>query len=214
MKSKLLLIFELVFLLAGLVAYALGYLPLPILPLFVVAWVSLRLRGLRWRDVGLKRPKRWLSTIGYAILFGIGYQVLDVLFITPLLEKMTGQPVDLSQFALIRGNLPFFLGSLLASWTLAAFIEELFFRGYLLNRTMDFSGRDKKGILIALVLNALVFGVAHFYQGTTGVIGTTLAGLVLGGLYFFAGNNLWLPILTHGIIDTTGFLLIYLGWQG
>ena len=214
MKSKLLLIFELVFLLAGLVAYALGYLPLPILPLFVVAWVSLRLRGLRWRDVGLKRPKRWLSTIGYALLFGIGYQVLDVLFITPLLEKMTGQPVDLSQFALIRGNLPFFLGSLLASWTLAAFIEELFFRGYLLNRTMDFSGRDKKGILIALGLNALVFGAAHFYQGSTGVISTTLAGLALGGLYFFAGNNLWLPILTHGIIDTTGFLLIYLGWQG
>lgn len=214
MKSRLLVILEVVLLVALLAAYGLGYLPLPSLPLFVVAWASLRLRGLRWRDVGLRRPGRWLSTIGYAILFGIGYQALDILLITPLLEKMTGRSIDLSQFAGIRGNLPLFIGSLLVSWTLAAFIEELFFRGYLLNRTMDFSGRARKGVIIALLVNAFVFGAVHFYQGLPGMIGTALAGLMLGGLYFFSGRNLWLPILTHGVIDTTGFLLIYLGWQG
>jgi membrane protease YdiL (CAAX protease family) len=95
--------------------------------------------------VGLRRPVRWLSTFGPAILFGVGYQLLDVLLITPLLERITGQSVDLSLFALIRGNLPLLFVSFLLSWTLAAFIEELFFRGYLLNRTMDFSGRHQKG---------------------------------------------------------------------
>jgi membrane protease YdiL (CAAX protease family) len=56
-----------------------------------------------------------------------------------------------------------------------------------------------------------VFGVAHAYQSVTGVLDTALAGMVLGLLYLFSGRNLWLPILTHGIIDTIGFLLIYAG---
>jgi membrane protease YdiL (CAAX protease family) len=214
MKSTLLLILEILLLLVGLALYALGYLPLPILPLFLVAWASLRLRHLRWRDVGLRRPRSWLSTIGLALLIGIGYQVLDILLIAPLLQKQTGEAVDLSQFSSIQGNLLLLIVSLVVSWTLAAFIEEMFFRGYLLNRILDFAGRERIGMAIALIINALIFGAAHYYQGITGVVDTALAGLVLGIFYFVSGRNLWLPILTHGIIDTTGFLLIYLGLYG
>jgi membrane protease YdiL (CAAX protease family) len=35
--------------------------------------------------------------------------------------------------------------------------------------------------------------------------------VVLCLLYLLARRNLWLPILVHGIIDSLGFLLIYLG---
>jgi hypothetical protein len=72
------------------VLYALGYLPLPILPLLIIAWISLRVRHLRWRDVGLQRPVSWLKTIGFALLIGIGYQLLDILVIAPLLQFLTG----------------------------------------------------------------------------------------------------------------------------
>jgi hypothetical protein len=197
--------------LAGLILYALGYLPFPILPLFLVAWASLRLRRMHWRDVGLKRPNRWLPTIRLALLIGIGYQVVDIVLIAPVLQKLTGEAVDLAQFSGIHGNLFLLIASLVVSWTLAAFIEEMFFRGYLLNRIMDIAGRQRVGIAIAIVGNSLIFGAAHFYQGTAGVVDTTLAGIVLGVLYFVAMRNLWLPILTHGVIDTIGFLLIYLG---
>ena len=197
--------------LAGLILYALGYLPFPILPLFLVAWASLRLRRMHWRDVGLKRPSRWLPTIGLALLIGIGYQVVDIVLIAPVLQKLTGEAVDLAQFSGIRGNLFLLIASLVVSWTLAAFIEEMFFRGYLLNRIMDIAGRQRVGIAIAIVGNSLIFGTAHFYQGTAGVVDTALAGIVLGVLYFVAKRNLWLPILTHGVIDSVGFLLIYFG---
>jgi len=43
------------------------------------------------------------------------------------------------------------------------------------------------------------------------MLDNALAGLVLGLLYLLARRNLWLPILTHGIIDTIGVLLIFAG---
>jgi membrane protease YdiL (CAAX protease family) len=212
MKSRLLLTLEILLLLVGIAVYAFGLFPFPILPLFVVAWVSLHLRHLHWRDIGLRRPAEWLPIIGLALVIGIGYQALDTVAIAPLLQRLTGQVIDLSGFAILIGNLPALLVFMAISWTEAAFIEEMFFRGYLLNRFMDVAGRERLGVAIALLANAVIFGFAHAYQGLTGVLDTGLAGLVLGLLYFLARQNLWLPILTHGIIDTVGFLLIFAGW--
>ena len=211
MKTTLLLIFEMLLLLAGLAIYALGIFPFPILPLFLVGWASLRLRHLGWREVGLRRPDKWLPTIGLALLVGIAYQAVDIFVIVPLLQRVTGESIDLSQFSFLRGSLPALIFFLLISWTEAAFIEEMFFRGYLLNRLTDLAGRQRLGVTIALVGSALIFGAAHAYQGITGVVDTALAGLLLGLLYLLARRNLWLPILVHGIIDTLGFLLIYAG---
>jgi membrane protease YdiL (CAAX protease family) len=214
MKSSLLLILEMLLILAGIVVSALGIFPFPILLLFLVAWASLRLRHMHWRDVGLKRPDKWLPTIGLALVIGIGYQALDIYLITPLLQRLTGESIDLSLFSILRGNLLVLLFFLLVSWTEAAFIEEMYFRGYFFNRLTDLFGRERLGILIALLGSALVFGAAHAYQGITGVVDTAIAGLVLGLLYLLARGNLWLPILVHGIIDTLGFLIIYAGLYG
>ena len=211
MKSTLLLTLEFSLILVGVGVYALGFLPFPILLLFLMAWISLRLRHMRWRDVGLKRPDKWLSTIGLALIVGTGYQVLDIILIAPLLQRLTGEAVDLSLFNDLQGNLLLLMVFLAVSWTEAAFIEEMFFRGYLLNRLTDLAGRQRLGVTIALVGSALIFGAAHAYQGITGVVDTALAGLLLGLLYLLARRNLWLPILVHGIIDTLGFLLIYAG---
>jgi len=211
MKSTLLLILEMLLILAGIAIYAFGIFSFPILPLFLVAWVSLHIRHMRWRDVGLRHPDRWLPTIGLALLVGAGYQALDTLLIAPLLQHLTGEAINLSQFSGLRGNLPALLVFLVISWTEAAFIEEMFFRGYFFNRLTDLAGAERLGIAIALIGNALVFGAAHGYQGITGMLDNALAGLVLGLLYLLARRNLWLPILTHGIIDTIGVLLIFAG---
>lgn len=210
MKSTLLLILEFSLILLGVGIYVLGWLPFPILLLFVMAWISLRLRHLRWRDVGLRRPDRWLPTIGLALLVGIGYQVLDILIISPLLQHLTGEPVDLSLFSNLHGNLILLLFALAISWTEAAFIEEMFFRGYLFNRITDLVGRERLGIIVALISTSVLFGIAHAYQGISGMVDTFLAGMVLGLFYLYARRNLWLPILTHGVINTLGFLLIFL----
>ena len=211
MKPSLLISLELLLLLACAATMLLIQFPLPILPLFLIAWGSLRLRHLRWRDVGLRRPAKWLPTIGLALLIGIGYQLMDTFLIAPLLQRLTGQAIDLSQFNFLQGSLPALFLFLILTWTEAAFIEEMFFRGYLFNRLTDLFGNKRVGIVISLVVSSLIFGAAHAYQGVTGVLDTFLAGLVLGLLYLSSRRNLWLPILTHGIIDTFGFLLIFAG---
>jgi uncharacterized protein len=55
------------------------------------------------------------------------------------------------------------------------------------------------------------FGLAHAYQGVTGVIDEGIAGLLLGVIYLRTGRNLAVPIIAHGIQDSIDFVLIFLG---
>lgn len=38
-----------------------------------------------------------------------------------------------------------------------------------------------------------------------------MSGLLFGALYLASGRNLWTAIIAHGVNDTVGFTLIYLG---
>jgi membrane protease YdiL (CAAX protease family) len=209
MKSSLVLALEIVLFLIGITLIATGVFSVAILLLWVLAWASLYLRHLRWRDVGLKMPANLLGTILLGVLIGVGYQALDSVLIGPLLQRLTGESVNLSQFAGLQGNLAYLIASLILTWTEAAFIEEMVFRGYLLNRLVDLFGKEGTGVALALIVQAILFGLGHTYQDITGVLDTALAGLVIGLIYLGSRKNLWLPIIVHGIIDTTGFLLIY-----
>jgi membrane protease YdiL (CAAX protease family) len=56
----------------------------------------------------------------------------------------------------------------------------------------------------------VLFGLAHQYQGLSGMISTGLVGLALGILFLKSRNRLWLTILTHGVYDAILITLIYL----
>lgn len=204
-------IFEVLIALGLVLLTAIEWLPTPTIPMLVVAWVSLWMRRVGWRGVGLHSPGSWRKIILIGLAGGIGYQALDVLVIAPLLERITGIPIDLSQFDLLQGDLLLTIFALIFSWSLAAFGEEMVFRGYLMHRLVDIFPNTDNRWMIALVTSAALFSIGHLYQGFTGVIDTFLAGIFLGALYVYSGRNLWLPILTHGVINTAGFLLLYWG---
>jgi uncharacterized protein len=94
-------------------------------------------------------------------------------------------------------------------WTLAALGEELAYRGYLLNRVAELAGGGRTAWLASLCGVAVLFGLGHLYQGLTGVVDSTVSGLVFGGLYLASGRNLWVPILTHGLTDTIALVLVF-----
>ena len=109
--------------------------------LFLLGWVSLRLRGLRWKDVGLSRPRNWAAAVGLGILGGICIGGIELFVTQPLLVRLIGKMPDLSDFTAVHGNLKLTLFYLLLTWTLAAFGEEMVYRGYLMNRVAGlFSG--------------------------------------------------------------------------
>lgn len=191
----------------------LGLLPISKTPyLFLLGWISLRMRGLRWRDVGLNRPTWPLAKIlVVGVVVGAAMEALELFATQPLLTKLLGRGPDLEQLRPLIGNWKLLILAIILSWTLAAFGEESVYRGYLTNRVAEILGTSKGGWIVAAVLVTGVFGLAHFPQGPTGVIENIIDGAILAGLYFATGRNLWAPIIAHGIQDTVDIVLIYLG---
>jgi uncharacterized protein len=179
--------------------------------LVLLGWLSLRLRGLGWRSVGLRRPTNWLVTIAVALAAGVALQLISEFAIEPLIERLTGETADLSEFRSLVGNLPAALGMLALVWTLAAFGEEMAYRGYVLERAATLGHRTPAAYVVGIVAVSLLFGLGHVYQGIAGVFGSAFAGLYFGTLYLASGRNLWLAILAHGFSDTIAVALIYFG---
>jgi uncharacterized protein len=79
----------------------------------------------------------------------------------------------------------------------AGICEEIVFRGWLLYTLHTPFGLS--GTTLILVAAAL-FGLCHIYQGPTGVLGASLAGIILSALYIGTGT-LFMPIVLHALID-------------
>jgi CAAX protease family protein len=179
--------------------------------LLALAWISLWLRKLRWRDVGLRLYRTWPITLSVGIAAGLGLEAFQLLVSQPFLVRVLGKQPDLELFRALHGNLKWTLLALVGSWTLAAFGEEMVYRGYLMNRVAGLFRRIRYAWVISLLLVHVGFGLAHAYQGITGVIDEGLAGLLLGIIYLRTGRNLAVPIVAHGLTDSIDFLLIFFG---
>jgi membrane protease YdiL (CAAX protease family) len=212
-ESKLLAFSEFFIVILIFIADFYHFVPLSKTPfLLLLGWVSLRLRKVGWRGVGLRRPGKWTTVIIAGVLCGIGIEIFELFVSQPLLVRLIGKPPDLSDFQSLTGNVKLLLLLLALTWTLGAFGEELVWRGYLLNRVANLIGKNKRAAwIVSLVLVSTVFGFAHGYQGVTGVIENVIDGLFLGLLYLGFGRNLWIPIIAHGMTDTVDFALIFLG---
>jgi membrane protease YdiL (CAAX protease family) len=75
----------------------------------------------------------------------------------------------------------------------------------------DVLNRTQTAWIVSLFAVPIGFGLAHAYQGITGVIDEGLMGLLLGLIYLRAGRNLAVPIIAHGASDSIDAVLIFLG---
>lgn len=179
--------------------------------LLALGWTSLALRGSSWRELGFRLGPQWRRWLLVGIAAGLGMEMLELFVTQPILVALTGKMPDLSEVAAIKGDATLFAVALALTWTLAAIGEELVWRGYVLNRAAWLLGGGRWGQALALAAMSLAFGLAHAYQGITGVTENALAGLMLGGLYLASGRNLLAPIIAHGITDTVDVTLIFTG---
>lgn len=179
--------------------------------LFLLGWISLRVRGVQWRQIGFARYRTWATTLVLGIVCGVGLEALDLFGKQRLLTRLFGKPPDLSGFAAVRGHLQFALLMIVLIWILAAFGEELVYRGYLMNRMADLGRGSRMAWVVSLVLVSSVFGLSHYSQGLTGIIEEGSDGVILGLMYLACRRNLAVPIVAHGVCDTIDIVLLFLG---
>ena len=189
------------------------YLYLGLIISLVFLWVTSRLRRANWDDFGLTRPQSWFRTVLKSL--GVALAVLGtvVLIINPIMNAIPNlPPQDLSRFDFLAGSLPNLIIQLVVVWITAAFLEEFLFRGYLMNRLIYLQGRETKiAWVIAVVGQAVIFGLVHSQQGPGGMFKVGVIGLVFGLSYLVVGRNLWPLILAHGLIDSLDMLTHYFG---
>jgi len=162
--------------------------------------------GRAWPDLGLGAPSGWGFWIGLgitvAVMVGLTWQRISVL----RSEDEQVQEDVRRQIAPLRPLLPRSRGEMLhftgVSIT-AGICEEILFRGFLIWYLSALTPR-----IPALFVAALLFGMAHAYQGTRGVIQTGVVGVVLVALYVLTGS-LWIPMAIHLFLDLNSGLLAY-----
>ncbi len=177
-----------------------------------IFWVVARIRGSTWSDFGLARPKSWGRTILLGVAVTVGIIVSFALVFRLFNLPSRTQRQDLSRLDILRGNLPNLILNVVAVWFTAGFLEELRWRGYLMNRLIDLQGKETKlAWAISLVGSAIIFGLGHTYQGLGGVIRIIASGLLIGAAFLITRRNLWPLIFAHAVLDTIGWVQAYLG---
>ncbi|SDC65306.1 CPBP family intramembrane glutamic endopeptidase [Williamwhitmania taraxaci] len=162
-----------------------------------------------WHYFGLSKPS-WTKSIISGILYAIGIFLLVDVLIQPILEHLFGE-IDLQSFSGVKGNLISYVTLILFMWIIAGFGEEFLFRGYIVKRLAIIFGDTNYSWLMSATITAIIFGLAHIYQGTSGVITTGIIGFIMGMIFLRHRQNLSIAMFTHGFYDMIGITLLYLG---
>lgn len=181
----------------------------PTIVILLLMAASLLLRRERLATVGLTRlAGGWhvvLRILGWVAL----WTLIQLGLVMPALNHLTGRTQDLSEMADVQGSVGLLLVFLLLTWTIAAFGEELVYRGYLPTRVTDALGSGTVAVVTAVVASSVLFGLAHTEQGLVGVVVTFLDALFFSALRL-RYRTVWASILAHGFNNTIGLVALFL----
>jgi membrane protease YdiL (CAAX protease family) len=192
--------------LAACLAVALDLL-IPSLVMLAMAVVSLVVRRKGLPSLGFHRaaPMRLAAKM---LVFAGAWSLFQLAVTMPIANHVSGTKTDLSDFKDVEGNVGMLLGVLLLTWTVAAIGEELAYRGYLQTRLRELFGSGRVGLVVAVLVSSLLFGMAHSEQGLVGALTISLDGLVFS-IVRYRYKTLWASVLAHGFNNTIGFVAFF-----
>ena len=125
-------------------------------------------KGKAFSELGFQREKfTFKNILVLAPLVALGLFIFYAFVLVPVITKLTGVPIDYSNFDELKGNLPALLFTLLVVWATSGFGEEIIFRGYFMRQFVKFFGESKISIVLNIVLVTGFFGFMHSQQGIT-----------------------------------------------
>ena len=100
--------------------------------------------------------------------------------------------------------------SLIGVYIVSSFGEEIVYRAFLINRISELGLNNRTTTIIAILLSAIIFGLAHYSWGLMGIIQTTFMGLVFACSYVFLKKKIWVLFIAHAYMDTFLMVQMYL----
>lgn len=178
--------------------------------LIVASW-RMKVRGVSWKDLGLKNPNNFGKTIGVSAIILVSVIVSIIIFeiiqdhlpfsITP--DSSSESAV--SKFGDLKGNWShFFL--IIPFILLESMLEELLDRGFLINWFERLFSKTSFATVIAVLLQAAIFGFRHSYDLSARSISVGIIGLIMGIAYVKFGRNLWPLIIAHCILNSMSMI--------
>lgn len=154
-------------------------------------------------ELGLARLNVWdyagFAAIVLSFAF-LGIQLVRLKSLSPeRLQKAMKAITSIKITPTTKGELSLFM---LMAMT-AGVWEELLYRGFLI-----WFLTPSAGVIGAVVISSMIFGLGHIYQGIAGVARTAAIGLVLAVLYVLSASLWWL-MAAHALIDIYGGFVTY-----
>jgi membrane protease YdiL (CAAX protease family) len=153
----------------------------------VLFWIIRSREKLPLSSIGLRRQKivpTLLWSLAAMLMFGVGIAACLVVF--PL--------IGLSYGSSSGPAVP--LGVSLLLYARAGIAEEVFYRGYAIERIEALTGNRA----IAAAVPLLIFASGHFSQGIAGILITLVIGAIATAIYLWK-RNLVILILAHFMVD-------------
>lgn len=151
-----------------------------------------------------------LSTFAWAVGLATTVLLLGEVM-QPAIEWLLGIQTDYSGYGALAGNADAAMRLLGYALISAAIGEELLFRGFLLHQLTAVLGSGTRARWTSLAIGALIFGLAHYVQGPSGMLSTGVIGFIFGWAWFRSDRNLWAVMLAHALVDTCGIAMLYFG---
>ncbi len=160
-----------------------------------------------WKDLGLTKPKKFgklIMTVAVTLIGTILMIMLFELFFADMFQDNSETAVS-SNASQAEKSLTMVAYIMSVVW-IESFLEELQDRGFSLNRFESLFSNKTFSTIIAVLIQATIFGFRHSYDLSNRSITTGLIGLVFGVVYVLTGRNLWPLIITHCILNTSSML--------
>jgi len=178
---------------------------------FCVATWRMHARGLTWRDLGLRRPKSLRDSMVATALILAAVPIAIIIFeivqdqLPFALAPDTSSAEAVSRFGDLQGNWPLFASIILLVWA-ESMLEELLDRGFLIHWFERTFSIVSFATILAVLLQAAIFGFRHSNDLSARSVSVGLIGLVMGIGYVVFGRNLWPLIVAHGVLNTVSMI--------
>lgn len=158
-------------------------------------------------SLGFHRPRRAHLLAG-TLTFAVLWSLLQLGVTMPLANHLSGERQNLGVFADVEGDVGLLVVLVALSWTLGALVEETAFRGFLFSRLRELAGPHAAGVVVAVLVSSVLFGVLHSEQGLVGVVVVSFDATAFCLLRLHYGT-VWASVLAHGFMNTLGLLTFF-----